>query len=416
MKYVIPSCLAASGSDRAKQMPTSARVAIDVHTFWPSSTHPPSVRVARVDKRREVAARSGLGEELAPPQLAAQRGTHPPLLLLFGAVGDDRRQRPRPHRQARTVQAGGRQLLVDHELLHRTGTATPRGGQCGARHAAIDHPAPALVSVLGRADVRHQVVDLLAQSGGRVRQLGGQVAAAAGQGGARRLDAKRCRSSQELADGQGTAEMDVGVVLPREAHAAQDLNGALGAFDVAIEGDAPRPRWPTAPPVRRHRRRRPGPRPMPMRSSAQPARACRRSRCLMAWNWPMGRPNWRRSMACWVATSRHQRAPPAHSAAAIVKRGVAHRRRGERRQLAKWRDNRTRQPDRGHAPGEVEAGDGLDHDIGGCAGRPGTTRPHPCRPRHRGPRDCAPLAYRPDVPGPGAPWRRRHRARAGSSL
>ena len=44
----MPSCLAASGSVRARQMPTSARAATEVQTFWPSRIQPPSVRVARV--------------------------------------------------------------------------------------------------------------------------------------------------------------------------------------------------------------------------------------------------------------------------------------------------------------------------------------------------------------------------------
>ncbi len=38
--------------------------------------------------------------------------------------------------------------------------------------------------------------------------------------------------------------------------------------------------------------------------------------CLTAWNWPMGRPNWTRTLAYSDAVSRHQRAIPALSAAA----------------------------------------------------------------------------------------------------
>ena len=40
----------------------------------------------------------------------------------------------------------------------------------------------------------------------------------------------------QLAQGGGPAEVDVGVVLPGEAHPAEDLDGALGRLDVAVEG------------------------------------------------------------------------------------------------------------------------------------------------------------------------------------
>ena len=45
----MPRCLGTSGSVRARQIPMWARVATEVHTFCPSSDHPPSTRVARVD-------------------------------------------------------------------------------------------------------------------------------------------------------------------------------------------------------------------------------------------------------------------------------------------------------------------------------------------------------------------------------
>jgi hypothetical protein len=48
MKKLMPSCLGASGSVRASRMPQSACCAIEVQTFWPLTTHPPSTRSARV--------------------------------------------------------------------------------------------------------------------------------------------------------------------------------------------------------------------------------------------------------------------------------------------------------------------------------------------------------------------------------
>ena len=51
MKHEIPSCFGASGSVRASRMPQSACCAIDVQTFWPFTSQPPSTRVARVVDR-----------------------------------------------------------------------------------------------------------------------------------------------------------------------------------------------------------------------------------------------------------------------------------------------------------------------------------------------------------------------------
>ncbi len=49
-KYDRPLCLATSESVRARQIPQSATLAIDVHTFWPCSFQPPSTLVALVDR------------------------------------------------------------------------------------------------------------------------------------------------------------------------------------------------------------------------------------------------------------------------------------------------------------------------------------------------------------------------------
>ena len=57
------------------------------------------------------------------------------------------------------------------------------------------------------------------------------------------------------------------------------------------------------------------------------------SRCLTAWNWPMGRPNWTRTLAYSVAVSRHHRAPPACSAASRATT-TCRTRRWSARQLA----------------------------------------------------------------------------------
>ena len=69
----MPWCCGTSGSVRARQIPQSARSATEVHTFWPVSRQPPSTRSARVRSEARSEPEPGLGEQLAPHQLAEQR-------------------------------------------------------------------------------------------------------------------------------------------------------------------------------------------------------------------------------------------------------------------------------------------------------------------------------------------------------
>ena len=96
---------------------------------------------ARLD-RREVGAGGRLGEELAPHLVAAQHRQQVALLLLLGAVGDDRRAE---HADADDVEdpghAGGGDLLVGDDLVQRP-EALPAelGGPRRAVEAALGQP------------------------------------------------------------------------------------------------------------------------------------------------------------------------------------------------------------------------------------------------------------------------------------
>ena len=61
------------GSVRAMRMPQSLTRPPEHHTFWPLTTKWSPSRSARVDSDAEVAAGAGLGEQLAPHVVAAQR-------------------------------------------------------------------------------------------------------------------------------------------------------------------------------------------------------------------------------------------------------------------------------------------------------------------------------------------------------
>ena len=78
-------------------------------------------------QRGQVRPGAGLAEELAPGELAQQGRPDPALLLLVGAVGDDRGQGPGPDGQVRPRDAGGRQLLVDDQLVQGVGRPGPTG-------------------------------------------------------------------------------------------------------------------------------------------------------------------------------------------------------------------------------------------------------------------------------------------------
>ena len=116
-----PLCLGTSGSVRASSSPKAACWALVVHTFWPDTRQlPSSWRLrARLDAG-EVRAGGRLGEELAPDLLAGQHRPEVALLLVLGAVGDQRRAE---HADADHVEeprhAGAADLLVDDDLMQR---------------------------------------------------------------------------------------------------------------------------------------------------------------------------------------------------------------------------------------------------------------------------------------------------------
>ena len=86
MKKVIPRCFGASGSVRAIRMPKSACWALEVQTFWPSTTHSSPSRTARVasDARSEPAP--GSLKSWHQHLLTGQQRLEIALLLLRRAV------------------------------------------------------------------------------------------------------------------------------------------------------------------------------------------------------------------------------------------------------------------------------------------------------------------------------------------
>ena len=159
-----------------------------------------------------------------------QRRADPALLLLGRAVRDEGREGPGPDRQVGPGHTGGRQLLVDDELLQRRGPPAPR-------RRPVRHDQPRLgdgrssVGLPRRRHLGHDGADLLAQRLGLGRQVGRQVAPGAGdgQGGHLVLERADVAAGEQLQVGHGPLQVEVGIVLPGEADAPEQLDALLGA-------------------------------------------------------------------------------------------------------------------------------------------------------------------------------------------
>ena len=165
----MPLCFGTSGLVRARQMPQSARSATEFQTFWPRQP-PAAVDLGRPGaQRREVGAGAGLGEELAPGQLAQQRRPHEPLALLVGAVLEDRRHRPAGDHDVGPGQLGAGQLLVDDDLGDGVGAEAVRRGPVRRQVAGLDERRPPLVR-RQRGDPLDRRADLRRGSARRARR------------------------------------------------------------------------------------------------------------------------------------------------------------------------------------------------------------------------------------------------------
>ena len=122
-----PPCLDVSGSVRAIRIPYWTLLgAGGPHLL---SGDDPLVAVAHRPGAEvgEIAARAGLGEQLAPDLLAGQQREQEPVLLLVGAGVDDGRAGPADaDHVGRPLDPGGLQLLVDEDLVDRIGVEAPR--------------------------------------------------------------------------------------------------------------------------------------------------------------------------------------------------------------------------------------------------------------------------------------------------
>ena len=250
-------------------------MAIDVHTFCPLRTQPPSTHVARVERAaRSLPAPGSLKSwhhtssprSVGPTQRSCCSAV--PWAMMVGSA------------QAPTARWGRCTAAAASSSSMTSCSTGPAPGPTAPASAGVSSPAST------RRRRRSAGSEAAAISATRARTRSRTASASSGrsrasrrrlpvQGGARRLDPQVAGGTDELAQRQGPPQVEVGVVLPGEAHAPQDLDAALGTLDVGVEERRPRPARPTARPGRGRRRRRPGPCPRPARWSAPPPPACR---------------------------------------------------------------------------------------------------------------------------------------------
>ena len=222
----MPLCFGASGSVRARHTPHCALCAADVHTFCPVSFQPPSARTAfvRSDARSEPAP--GSLNSWHQIQLAAERRRHEPLDLLGAAVLEDRRRRPPADHQIGTLDAGGGQLPIDQQLLGRRGVAAVRPRPVRRLQPGLGERDLALLDGQG-GDIGDRRGDLGLQMLDR-RQVDVQFAADALLRQRRDTAQPARRAAEELRNPVCPAQIQVRVVLPGDADAAEHLDAVLG--------------------------------------------------------------------------------------------------------------------------------------------------------------------------------------------
>ena len=252
----MPLCLGASGSVRARQIAQSACRACDVQTFCPSSSHPPAILTARV--RSDARSDPAPGSENSWHQMISPRRVGPTKVvpLLVGAVGQDGGQRPVADGGRGLGQARPRELLGDHHLGGRARADAVRPRVVRRRQPAFGQE-PALA---GRRQ-RRRLGQRLRRPGPQPLRLVVQPHLVAALGGRRepgQPPLPAARRAEQRGQAHRATPVQVDVVLPGVADAAEQRDRLQGEVDGGGGGD--------------HRRRPPP----PARTARRPGRARRR--------------------------------------------------------------------------------------------------------------------------------------------
>ena len=142
MKYEMPRCFETSPRVRAMRMPNRAWSASDVQIFWPFDAVDVAVALGAGGEVREIGARAGLAEELAPQLLAREHRPQVALLLLVVTQRDDDRSAvPDTDRVERFGDAGAPHLALDDQLQRGVGVEPVRTRPVRHDEARVDQIA-----------------------------------------------------------------------------------------------------------------------------------------------------------------------------------------------------------------------------------------------------------------------------------
>ncbi|SKX83721.1 Uncharacterised protein [Mycobacteroides abscessus subsp. abscessus] len=176
-------------------------------------------------QRRKVGACLGFAEQLAPDDVADEGRMHETCVLLGCSVREDRRDRPCPDHEVGTFDARAFELGVDEQLQRGVGAETMRRRPMRCEITGFGHRRPLRIR-FGRRD-RGDV----GSDGATAMLDGGQVEFEAStpteDAEATELFTLRGRGRRRRAQRQCRSQVEMCVVLKREADAAEHLDAVL---------------------------------------------------------------------------------------------------------------------------------------------------------------------------------------------
>ncbi len=236
----MPLCFGTSGFVRARQTPQCCLLRGRRPYLLPGQ-FPAAVGANGLHaQRRQIRAGAGLAEQLTPDDVTAQGGRHEPVHLLGRAVFEDRRRRPPTDDQVRTRHAAGCHLLIDQQLFGRRGADVRTAAASAAPAARVSASAAWRRSTGSAATARNRGGDLGRGTRSTELRSTSRSRRTAVPGQRHRPDAARATGRRAVGEIPYRAtQIQMGVVLPGDADAAEHLDAVLGVGLAALDAGRP---------------------------------------------------------------------------------------------------------------------------------------------------------------------------------